>query len=146
MSHTPFYKIHPQNRITMFNFLQKESDQGRLLSKINPNYSKAKSHGIRASEPLAVTWIRRPNSRAGLIHSPLSAGVIGLSSIRRYKTFTMIKPSLDPEEEQLSLSANWGDNITKVAPVSINDNDVIGNVLGIGNASFATHAKLFLPG
>jgi hypothetical protein len=115
----------------MFNFLQKESDQGRLLSKINPNYSKAKSHGIRASEPLAVTWIKRPNSRVGLVHSPLSAGVIGLSSLRRYETFTMIKPSLDPEEEEQSLSANWGDNITKIAPVSISDSDVIGNVLGI---------------
>jgi hypothetical protein len=116
----------------MFNFLQKESEKGRLLSETNPNYLKAKSHGIRALEPLAVTWIRRPrNSRLGLIHSPLLAGIIGLSSIRQYKTFMMIKPSLDLEEEQLSLSANWGDNITKIVPASISDNDVTGNVLGI---------------
>jgi hypothetical protein len=110
----------------MFSFLQKESDHIILLFKINPNYSKAKSIGIRPSEPLAVTWIRHTKNLTGLIHSPISARtIIGLSGICQHQSFTIIKQLLDPSNkvDDQSLIANWGNVITKIAPTSTFNNE-----------------------
>jgi hypothetical protein len=40
--------------------------------------------------------------------------MIGLLGIHRYKSFTIIKQSFDPEEDdQSSLIANWDDDISQ---------------------------------
>jgi hypothetical protein len=50
-----------------------ERIQSRKTSfKDKPNYLKTKSYGIRASEPLAVTWIKRPNSQEPSKSHPFS--------------------------------------------------------------------------
>ena len=110
----------------MFSFYQQE-----LQAKNKKNYSKAKSIGIRPKEPLTVLWIKRWQNRVGFIHSPMTAGIIGTSGENRFKTFTLIKQALDPEDEDQALIANWGDNITKVAPAAISEEEVMGYILGI---------------
>ena len=121
----------------MFSFYQQE-----LREKIEKNCSKAKSIGIRPTEPLAVSWIKRSQNRSGFIHSPMTAGIIGMSGKNRFETFTLIKQALDPEDEDQALIANWEEDITKVAPTAISAEEITGNILGIVSLAKAKQLEL----
>jgi hypothetical protein len=121
----------------MFSFYQRE-----LQDKIEKNYSKAKSIGIRPTEPLAVSWIKRSQNRVGFIHSPMTASIIGMSGVNCFKMFTLIKQAFDPEDDEQALIANWGEDITKVAPAAISEKELTGNVLGIVSLKEAKQLQL----
>jgi hypothetical protein len=78
----------------------------------------------------------------GLIHSPMAAGIIGMSGKSCFETFTLIQQALDPEDEEQALIANWGEDITKVALAALSEEEVIGNVLGIVSLKEAQQLKL----
>ena len=62
--------------------------------------------------------------------------------MNRFETFTLIKQAFDPEDDQQALIANWGEDITKVAPAAISEKELTGNVLGIVSLKEAKQLQL----
>jgi hypothetical protein len=61
----------------------------------------------------------------------MAAGIIGMSGICQFESITMLSQALNPKDNDNTIISNWGDNITKVSLITINEKYLIGNVIDI---------------